>query len=307
MSLLHLKGEILMTPKEMNILVIGGTRFFGIHMVRELLAMGHEVTIATRGNAADPFADRVKRIQVDRTDIAGMKKAFVGRHYDVVFDNIAYSSNDIKCAMETLDFDKYIYMSTTAVYEPKHADTKEEDFDALHKKLEWCSRFDYPYDVTKRQAECALCQVYADKNWIAVRYPFVIGEDDYTKRLKFYIEHAMKEIPMHIDNVDAPMGFIRSDEAGKFLAFFADKEFLGAVNGSNGGTISLREILDHVEKITGKKAVLAADGEEAPYNGEFAYSINTEKARQLGFCFSELDDWIYGLVDHYIREVADGI
>lgn len=295
-----------MVSKEMNILVIGGTRFFGIHMVRELLAMGHEVTIATRGNASDPFADRVKRIQVDRTEIESMKKAFAGRHFDVVFDNIAYSSNDIKCAMETLDFDKYIYMSTTAVYEPKHADTKEEDFDALHKKLEWCSRFDHPYDETKRQAECALCQKYADKNWIAVRYPFVIGEDDYTKRLKFYIEHAMKEIPMLIDNSDAPMGFIRSDEAGKFLAFLADKEFKGAVNGSNGGTISLREILDHVEKITGKKAALDDSGEEAPYNGEPAYSINTEKARQLGFCFSGLNDWIYSLVDHYIREVAAG-
>ena len=37
----------------MKILVIGGTRFFGIHMVRELLAQGHAVTIATRGNVKD--------------------------------------------------------------------------------------------------------------------------------------------------------------------------------------------------------------------------------------------------------------
>ena len=287
----------------MNILVIGGTRFFGIHMVKELLAMGHDVTIATRGNAIDPFAERVKRIQIDRTNIESMRKAFAGWHFDVVFDNIAYASNDIKNAMETLDFDKYIYMSTTAVYEPKHMNTKEEDFDPLYKKLGWCGRFDYPYDETKRQAECALCQEYADKNWIAVRYPFVIGEDDYTKRLKFYIEHTMREIPMHIDNVDAQMGFIRSDEAGKFLAFLADKEFKGAVNGSNAGTISLREILDYVEKITGKKAVLDDNGEDAPYNGEPAYSINTEKAQQLGFAFSELNDWIYDLVEHYIREV----
>lgn len=287
----------------MNILVIGGTRFFGIHMVEQLLATGHEVTVATRGNAADPFAERVKRIQVDRTDRESMKRAFAGRHFDVVFDNIAYSSNDIKNAMETLDFDKYIYMSTTAVYEPKHTDTKEEEFDALHKKLEWCNRFDYPYDVTKRQAECALLQKYAHKNWTAVRYPFVIGEDDYTKRLKFYIEHVMKEAPMYIDNVDAQMGFIRSDEAGKFLAFLADKEFCGAVNGSSGGTISMQEIIDYVEKRTGKRAALDDKGEAAPYNGEFAYSINTEKARQLGFVFSELKDWIYELVDHYIEEI----
>lgn len=35
----------------MNILVIGGTRFFGIHMVNELLTAVHDVTIATRGKA----------------------------------------------------------------------------------------------------------------------------------------------------------------------------------------------------------------------------------------------------------------
>ena len=43
----------------MNILVIGGTRFFGIDMVNELLTAGHDVTIATRGKASDSFGDNV--------------------------------------------------------------------------------------------------------------------------------------------------------------------------------------------------------------------------------------------------------
>lgn len=46
----------------MNILVIGGTRFFGIHMVNELLTAGYDVTIATRGKASDSFGDIQKRI-----------------------------------------------------------------------------------------------------------------------------------------------------------------------------------------------------------------------------------------------------
>ena len=33
----------------MNVLVVGGTRFFGIPMVEKLIADGHDVTIATRG------------------------------------------------------------------------------------------------------------------------------------------------------------------------------------------------------------------------------------------------------------------
>lgn len=43
----------------MKILVIGGTKFFGIHMVNELLEKGHEVTIATRGLSSDEFGDKV--------------------------------------------------------------------------------------------------------------------------------------------------------------------------------------------------------------------------------------------------------
>lgn len=45
----------------MKILVIGGTRFFGIHMVNELLEKGHDVTIATRGISSDEYGDKVKR------------------------------------------------------------------------------------------------------------------------------------------------------------------------------------------------------------------------------------------------------
>lgn len=42
--------------KPMKILVLGGTRFFGVHLVNALLEDGHEVTIATRGGRRIPSA-----------------------------------------------------------------------------------------------------------------------------------------------------------------------------------------------------------------------------------------------------------
>ncbi len=285
----------------MKILVLGGTRYFGVSMVWELIRQGHEVTIATRQRVEDNFGDKVKRIQVERTDADLMMQVFKGMYFDVVYDKIAYCSNEIKSAMDAIDCGKYICMSSTAVYEPKTMYTKEEDFDALGKELVWCNRMDFSYEEVKRQAECALWQKYGERDWIAVRYPFVIGKDDYTERLLFYVEHVKKSIPMHIDNLDAQMGFIRSDEAGKFMAFLADKDFRGAINGSSKGTISLKEILEYVEEKTGKKAILEADGDAAPYNGEAEYSINTDKAEKLGFEFSNLKDWVYKLLDYYIE------
>lgn len=284
----------------MKILVLGGTRYFGISMVWELIKQGHEVTIATRQKTEDNYGKAVSRIQVERTDVAQMKRAFEGMYFDVVYDKIVYCSNEVKSAMDAINCGKYICMSSTSVYEPKMLDTKEEDFDAVSKELIWCNRMDFPYAEVKRQAECALWQKYSDKNWIAVRYPFVLGEDDYTERLLFYVEHVKKSIPMHIDNLDAQMGFIRSDEAGRFMAFLADKNFKGAINGSSKGTISLKEILEYVEGRTGKKAILDVKGDVAPYNSEPAYSINTDKAEALGFRFTNLKDWIYDLIDYYI-------
>lgn len=307
-----------------NILVIGGTRFFGIPMVRRLLADRHHVTIATRGRSGDDFGDSVERIIMDRSDIESMRRALAGKHFDVVIDKIAYCSNDIRSIMEVVDCDYYLYMSTTAVYRPKHMDTVEEDYDGADEKLVWCDRADFPYDEVKRQAECALRQCYDDRNWTAVRYPFVVGRDDYTNRMLFYVEHVMKCQPMYIDNIDEQMGYIRSDEAGEFLAYLAELDDMAcpadlsggqgtadrdlrspikAVNGCSVGTISLREIIDYVEKKTHTRAVLDSAGEPAPYNGEPAYSINTELAQKLGFRFSRLHDWIYELIDYYIEIV----
>lgn len=119
------------------------------------------------------------------------------------------------------------------------------------------------------------------------------------------MEHTIKSMPMNIDNLYFQMGYIRSDEAGKFLAFLVDKDVKGAINGCAKGTISIREILDYVEKKTGAKAIIDKTGEEAPYNGETEYSINTEKAETLGFHFSVLQDWIYELLDYYIQLVRE--
>lgn len=289
----------------MKILVIGGKRYFGVHMVNELISKGHDVTIATRGKASDTFGDKVNRIFMERTKEDSVREALKETYYDVVIDKIAYCSNDIKYVMDVVNCDKYIYMSSTSVYDPKHINTVEEDFDGIGNELIWCDRKAFPYEQIKRQAEYALWQQYPDKNWIAVRYPFVIGKDDYTKRLLFYVEHTMKSIPMNIDNVDYQMSYIRSDEAGKFIAFLVDKDVKRAINGASDGTISLKEIIEYVEKKTGTKAIINSQGEDAPYNGEPEYSICTDKAKSLGYKFSELKEWIYELLDYYIQVVEE--
>ena len=134
-----------------QVLVLGGTRFFGIHLVKSLLEQGAGVTLATRGLTPDPFGSRVNRIRVDRTDPDAMKAALQGARYDVVFDDVAYCSNDVKNLLDSVSAERLVQVSSASVY-PDRPDTPEEEFDPFQKELVWCDRTDFDYGEGKRQA-----------------------------------------------------------------------------------------------------------------------------------------------------------
>ncbi|MBQ6415214.1 MAG: NAD-dependent epimerase/dehydratase family protein [Butyrivibrio sp.] len=284
----------------MKILVVGGTRFFGIPMVNALLSAGHDVTIATRGNAKADFAGEVHSVVFDRTDPESVKRALGGLKFDVIIDKIAYGSNDVKALLVNVSCDRYIQMSSCSVYHEDHADIREDEFITKDHPLKWQDRLpDYP--ETKRNAERAALEFMDEASCTFVRYPVVLGENDYTGRLRFYVDHIRNESPMYVDDMDRAMSFIHEKEAGQFIAYLADHPCSGAVNGCSNGVVKISEIIHYAEKKLGKTAILDADGDAAPYNGlTDTLSFNTEKANGIGYTFSDLGSWIYGLIDHYV-------
>lgn len=154
----------------MKILVVGGTRYFGIPMVNALLANGHDVTIATRGNVKVDFNGNVDYVILDRTDAVSVKKALDNRKFDVIIDKIAYSSDDVKALLENVSCDRYIQMSTCSVYPEEHADITEDEFVTAEYPLEWMGRIP-DYARTKRNAERAVLEYMESSAFTFVRYP----------------------------------------------------------------------------------------------------------------------------------------
>lgn len=288
--------------KMKKVLVLGGTRFFGKHLVEVLLQVGHDVTIATRGVTKDSFGSAVKRIIVDREDEKELAKRLEGKSYDIVYDNLCYSSNAAKRACEVLKgkTKKYIMTSSMAVYEPALG-LLEEDFNPYEYAITYGDRNDFNYSEGKRLAEAVVFQ-HAAFPVVAVRFPVVIGENDYTKRLQFYVEHVVKQEPIVVDHVDGDLAFIHEKEAGEFLAWCGMENIEGPINACSNGVVSTREVIRFIEENTGIKALIQEVGDnKAPYNEVINCTLHNEKARELGFPFRELKLEMKNILRHYIN------
>lgn len=274
-------------------------------MVNALLKGGHQVAVATRGNSKPSFCGKIEQIIFDKTKAQSVRDALKGRRFDIIIDKIAYSSNDVKNLLQNAECDKYIQMSSCAVYQRIHTDTKEEEFDTAAYPLRWVDRID-DYDESKRIAERAALEFMPASSCAFVRYPIVLGPNDYTKRLVFYVDRIKKELPIFVDDLQMQSPFIHEDEAGEFIAHLAEHFVPGGVNGASNGTVKIADLISYIEKAVQKKALLDKAGEPAPFNGlPRDRSINTEKAQSLGYKFMDLDSWLFKLVDWLLIENRD--
>src|SRR3954471_20398303 len=73
--------------KPLKILILGGTRFIGLHMTSLALERGHTLTFFNRGKTHTDRYPEIERIKGDRNgEIDGLKD----RKWDVVIDNSGY-------------------------------------------------------------------------------------------------------------------------------------------------------------------------------------------------------------------------
>lgn len=101
----------------MRVLVIGGTRFIGVYLTKQLVEEGHEVTLLNRGNHPAPV-EGVETIVCDRTDPKALKQALSDKSFDAIFDN---NGRELAHTKPLADLFKgklkhFIYVSSAGVY-----------------------------------------------------------------------------------------------------------------------------------------------------------------------------------------------
>jgi nucleoside-diphosphate-sugar epimerase len=282
----------------MKVLVIGGNRFFGKKLVHLLSGAGHDVTVANRGSKPKIFSSPVKTIVVDRCDESSMEKAFAGSTWDVVYDQVCNSKMDAEICTRifTDKTNRLIFASTASVYSAG-ADRDESFFDA--ETFNFSDQSENDYQHGKRSAE----KVYLGAAFpvVAVRFPVVVGVDDYKKRMHWHIDKIMKKEPIFFPNIEALFSFIRSDEAAAFLFWLLTNDSVqGAINASAQGPVKLRDFVENIGEFCWETMVAAEQADEenhSPYGIQNDSTLSTKKATKFGFEFSKTADWFEDLIE----------
>ena len=86
-------------PQQLRILVLGGTKFLGIHVVEAALKRGHSVTLFNRGKTNADLFPQLEHLKGDRD---AQLDSLKGKQWDVVIDNSGYVPRHVKMSAEQI-------------------------------------------------------------------------------------------------------------------------------------------------------------------------------------------------------------
>lgn len=272
----------------MNILVMGGTRFFGKRLVRRLLSAGDRVTLLTRGRQTDDFGTSVQRIIGNREDANVLRTAAQHGPFDVIFDQLCYTPQSAQLSADILRkaTNHYVMTSTAYVYSGG-VDLRE---DALDISTISTTPLEAPdYAEGKRRAEAVILAQFPAT---CVRFPIVIGADDYTGRFAFHLERLVAQRPVYLPQPGSRMNYIGASEAADFLFWLRTRSAIGPVNAASPEDRTPERILQEAAALLNVKPVLSSEASDvSPYQLSCDYVMNVSKAAYLGAPLKPWDAW----------------
>jgi len=183
-----------------NILMLGGTRFIGAYLARQLIEDGHKVTLMTRGKAPitqqipddtdssyAAYKDAVQHAKADRTDADGVKAAIGGQQWDVIYDMNGREASDVEPILAAAgDVGQYIFCSSAGVYKKSpqmpHQEEDETDPNCRHKG--------------KLNTEALLAE--RGLNWTSVRPVYIYGPLNYNPVEEWFFHRIKAGRPIYV-------------------------------------------------------------------------------------------------------------
>lgn len=314
--------------KKMKLLIIGGTRFLGRHLVTTALERDHEVTLFNRGtHASEP---NVETIQGDRhTDIDKLR----GRRWDAVIDTYGMLPSAVRSAAEGLAdaVDRYVFISSQNAYADVSTpgvtetaplatltSTQLDEAYAIDRSGE--PSYGKLYGGLKALCERAAEEVMPNRVLI-IRPGLIVGPHDYTDRFTYWVARIARggEVlapgppDRYVQFIDVrdlaewTVRMIERKEAGVYYANSVPKTFTmkavldecRAVSQSDASfTWASEEFLLQNEVAAWSEMPLWLPEEAAPHLKGFMF-VSSDKAVRAGLSFRSLKDTIGATLNWY--------
>ena len=174
----------------MKLLVLGGTKFLGRHVVEAGLARGDEVTIFNRGQFNPELYPEVEKLRGDRD---GGLEVLRGRRWDAVLDTSGYVPRVVRASAELLAdaVDLYVFISSMSVYADFRQPNDEDSPTATLADESAEERTGETYGPLK-----ALCERAAEAalpgRVLNVRAGLIVGPYDPTGRFTYWTERVAR-------------------------------------------------------------------------------------------------------------------
>ena len=169
----------------MRILIIGGTRFLGRHLVESALAHSHDVTLFNRGKSNPGLFPQLETILGDREkDVDKL----AGRIWDAVIDVAGYFPRIVRLSADVLkeNVARYVFISTISVYDNfKKVGINELDPVAKIADETVEEITGETYGPLKALCEQVVQDIYGERALI-VRPGLIVGPHDPTDRFTYW-------------------------------------------------------------------------------------------------------------------------
>ncbi len=244
--------------KKLRILVLGGTRFLGLHAVKIAMARGHDVTLFNRGRSNPGLFPDLVQLRGDRNDDL---KALETGTWDAVIDTSGYVPRVVSMSCDLLRdrVEHYLFVSTISVY---------ADFDeiGLHEGSAVGKLEDESIEQITGETYGplkALCEQAAERSMPGrvwnLRPGLIVGPNDRSDRFTYWPLRLQRGGRVLAPEGPAePVQIIDVRDLAEFMIDGLERRVTGVMNAvSPPDQMSMGEMLDTCRAVAGTEAEFA--------------------------------------------------
>ncbi|GAA2583384.1 SDR family oxidoreductase [Dactylosporangium fulvum] len=230
----------------MRMLVIGGTRFVGRHIVEDALSRGHDVTLLHRGQTGKDLFPAARHVLADRNrDLSVLADGA----WDVTIDVSGYFPRQVREIADALDerAGRYVYVSSVSVYDrPKPGFREDAPLrELVDPTIEEVT--DETYGALKAACERVAVERFGTGTLI-LRPTYVVGPHDHLSRFTWWVERVARGGEILAPGLpEAPIQVIDARDLAKWTLDMVERGAGGVFHAAfPAPPFSFRELLEAI-------------------------------------------------------------